>query len=283
MKCNYCSKIVSGGIFRFKHHLAGTKEDTEPCVSVPDEVRAAMLKVVCQAKENAAKKKRMWSTAFGDDEEDYSVGGCSQERGSLKKSKTCASVVGSVQSTIDGLYNRSKAEELSEQICRFFYTSAIPFHCIKNPEFTKMIDLATRFGAPGYKHPSYHDVREKYLKREVERIKIYLKEFEQEWKEVGCSIMSDGWTDQKRRSICNFLVNSPKGMVFIYSLDTSSISKTTDKVFEILDKVVDQVGEENVIQIVTDNATNYKSAGLKLMEKRQHLYWTPCAAHCILI
>jgi len=22
VKCNYCSKIVSGGIFRFKHHLA---------------------------------------------------------------------------------------------------------------------------------------------------------------------------------------------------------------------------------------------------------------------
>jgi hypothetical protein len=27
--------------------------------------------------------------------------------------------------------------------------------------------------------------------------------------------MSDGWTDKKRRFICNFLVNSPKG-VYIY-------------------------------------------------------------------
>ena len=38
---------------------------------------------------------------------------------------------------------------------------------------------------------------------------------------------------------------------------------------------------ENVVQIVTDNAANYKAAGQKLMEKRKHLYWTPCAAHCI--
>ena len=36
-----------------------------------------------------------------------------------------------------------------------------------------------------------------------------------------------------------------------------------------------------MVQIVTDNAANYKAAGQKLMEKRKHLYWTPCAAHCI--
>ena len=27
VKCNYCSKNLSGGIFRFKHDLAGTRED----------------------------------------------------------------------------------------------------------------------------------------------------------------------------------------------------------------------------------------------------------------
>ena len=28
VKCNYCKKVICGGIFRFKHHLAGTKEDS---------------------------------------------------------------------------------------------------------------------------------------------------------------------------------------------------------------------------------------------------------------
>ena len=88
--------------------------------------------------------------------------------------------------------------------------------------------------------------------------------------------MSDGWTDRKRRSICNFLVNSPKGTVFLYSLDTTEISKTAEKVFEMIDKVVDEVGEKNVVQIVTDNAANYKAIGQKLMEKRKHLYCNPC-------
>lgn len=93
--------------------------------------------------------------------------------------------------------------------------------------------------------------------------------------------MSDGWTDKKRRSICNFLVNSEKGTIFLQSTDTSDISKTADKVFEMLNEIVDKVGEENVVQVITDNAANYKAAGEMLMYKRKCIFWTPCAAHCI--
>ena len=91
------------------------------------------------------------------------------------------------------------------------------------------------------------NIREKLLKRAVEKIDVMLQEFRDEWKKTGCSIMSDGWTDKKRRSICNFLVNSPKGTVFLYSLDTLDISKTIDKVLKMLDDVVNFVGEENCV------------------------------------
>ena len=49
----------------------------------------------------------------------------------------------------------------------------------------------------------------------------------------------------------------------------------------MLDVVVEKVRPENVVQIVTDNAANYKAVGEKLMEKRPTLFWTPCAAQCI--
>lgn len=39
--------------------------------------------------------------------------------------------------------------------------------------------------------------------------------------------------------------------------------------------------EENIVQLVTDNASNYKLAGEMLMDKRKTLFWTPCAAHCL--
>lgn len=45
--------------------------------------------------------------------------------------------------------------------------------------------------------------------------------------------------------------------------------------------MVEEVGEENVIQVVTDNGPNYIMAGKLLMAKRPHLYWIPCVTHCI--
>jgi ABC-type sulfate/molybdate transport systems ATPase subunit len=76
-------------------------------------------------------------------------------------------------------------------------------------------------------------------------------------------------------------VNSPKGTVFLTSANASDISKMADKVFEMLDGVVERVGEENVVQVVTDNASNYKGPGDLLMAKRKNLFWTPSGAHCI--
>ena len=70
------------------------------------------------------------------------------------------------------------------------------------------------------------------------------------WKRTGCTIITDGLSDRKRHSICNFLVNSPKGAVFSSFVDTSNISKTTGKVFDMLDALVEKVGLENVVRVV---------------------------------
>ena len=44
---------------------------------------------------------------------------------------------------------------------------------------------------------------------------------------------------------------------------------------------MNEIGAENVVQVVTDNGANYKAAGRILMERFPSLYWTPCAAHCL--
>uniref|UniRef100_A0A803LM38 BED-type domain-containing protein n=1 Tax=Chenopodium quinoa TaxID=63459 RepID=A0A803LM38_CHEQI len=62
----------------------------------------------------------------------------------------------------------------------------------------------------------------------------------------------------------------------LYDID---ISKPAEKVLEMLDAVVEQVGEENVVQVVTDNAANYKAAGEKLMEKRTD-WWESYGDNC---
>lgn len=76
-------------------------------------------------------------------------------------------------------------------------------------------------------------------------------------------------------------MNSPKGTVFLKSIDASYITKTAERIYKMIDDVVEEVGEDNVVQVVMDNATNYKAACEMLMKTRKKIYWTPCAAHCI--
>ena len=39
VQCNYCEEIHSGGIYRLKHHLAGTRKNISVCPSVLEKVR----------------------------------------------------------------------------------------------------------------------------------------------------------------------------------------------------------------------------------------------------
>ena len=75
--------------------------------------------------------------------------------------------------------------------------------------------------------------------------------------------MSDGLTDRKERTLVNFLVNCSKGTMYMQSIDASSMIKIGEKMFELLEKWVEQVGEENVIQIITNNHSSYVIAGNK--------------------
>ncbi|XP_050384970.1 uncharacterized protein LOC126801599 [Argentina anserina] len=93
--------------------------------------------------------------------------------------------------------------------------------------------------------------------------------------------MSDGWTDGNGRVLLNFLLNSPTCTFFLKSIDASGSVKNCSLMLKYVDEGVREVGEENVVQIITDNASNYKNAGLRLMQRRLKLWLTSCAAHCI--
>lgn len=86
-----------------------------------------------------------------------------------------------------------------------------------------MLEAAGRFG-PGAKKPYQHELREKLLHEEVEDTKKMIKDHAQEWKKTGCSLMTDAWTDQKRRSIMNICINSAIGTYFVESKEVSAES-----------------------------------------------------------
>lgn len=46
-------------------------------------------------------------------------------------------------------------------------------------------------------------------------------------------------------------------------------------------RCIQEIGEENLVQVITDNGSNYAFVGKTLEEKKPNIYWIPCTAHCI--
>ncbi|CAN1302488.1 hypothetical protein LINPERPRIM_LOCUS25481 [Linum perenne] len=79
----------------------------------------------------------------------------------------------------------------------------------------------------------------------------------------------------------NFLIYSPKGISFVKSVDGSGFAKTGNNLFELFGSVIQWVGVQNVVQVVTDNASNYVLAGKMIHSRYKNMYWTLCVAHTV--
>eukprot|EP00253_Pinus_taeda_P001621 PITA_01621 len=143
-----------------------------------------------------------------------------------------------------------------------------------------MFDVVVVVG-PGYKAPTFAELRGPLLQDEKTNCTARLAEFRASWEHTGCTVMSDGWINQKGGTLLNFLVSCPKGTMFMKSVDASTHIKDTHLLCELLDIFIQEVGPSNVVQVITDNVANYVAAGKMLMERYPNLFWTPCAAHCI--
>lgn len=141
-----------------------------------------------------------------------------------------------------------------------------------------MMEMVGDYGR-GLKLSSYHETRVIYFKKEVDNVNSMLDKYKKEWKRTGCTLMPDGWTDRKSKSLTNFLVNSPSGTIFLKSMNISDVIKDAQRLFELLNSLVEEIGEESVAQVVTDSASVYVAAGDLLMKKRTKLFCSPCAAH----
>ena len=71
------------------------------------------------------------------------------------------------------------------------------------------------------------------------------------------------------------MVYCDRSMIYLSSVDTTNIPKTADYIFSLMGKIVEEVGEENVVQVATDNEASFKATGMLLIEKCKHLFLSP--------
>ena len=72
-------------------------------------------------------------------------------------------------------------------------------------------------------------------------------------------------------SIINFMVYSKGSTIFLKHVDASDKMKDNKYIYGLLKDVIKEVGEANVVQIVTDNGSAFVEAG-KLLMKKYNLY-----------
>lgn len=293
VKCNYCEKIVSGGINRFKQHLARIPGEVAYCKMAPEEVYLKMKENMKwhrtgrrrrpEAKELAvlymhphndeeeglANGKNKVNRMLGDQDVSCSKTVRKRSRGrslesgtgdtelQLKQMNLDAVIAKTQKSQVPLSYKQSiqkagsekkSRKEVISAICKFFYYAAIPFSVADSPYFHKMLDLVGQHGH-GLKYPSTRLISGRCLQDEVGSIKEYLVEIKASWATTGCTIIADSWKDVQGQRIINFLVSCPRGTYFISSVDASDVIKDVTSLFKLLDKVVEEVGEGNVVQV----------------------------------
>ncbi|CAN6339707.1 unnamed protein product [Urochloa humidicola] len=165
-------------------------------------------------------------------------------------------------------------------IMRCLCANGIPFNVLRSPQWSEMI-AAINKAPKGYKSPSSEKARTSLLDACKRNVEQELAPVRKTWLTYGLSIVSDGWTNQKNKPLINVIASNSRGSMFLYAEDFSGIEKTGEAIAQYLLKAIDELGESNVLQVVTDNASNCKAAGREIEKVHKHIFWTPCVVHTL--
>ena len=193
------------------------------------------------------------------------------EKSNIKSFFAPRTTPGSQPSIRSSLASKQMVEKAKMNFAKRWYNANVPFHAARSVYYQEALDSVAAIG-PGFKGPFYYDVKGPLLQKHVGEMNDYFLDVKNDWKVYGCSIMLDGWTNQKRAPIINFLVYCPRATMFLKSLNVSGLTKDAYTLFKLFGKVVQEVGAEHIVQFITDNDSSYKSAGKKLMQKYGSFY-----------
>ncbi|XP_028077473.1 uncharacterized protein LOC114279431 [Camellia sinensis] len=175
---------------------------------------------------------------------------------------------GNKQSKLSSRFLKEAKKKLGRAVSQFVLFTLVPTNVVNSKWLEPMLDTTREVGK-GTKLPTSYEVTEVYLPMEYEALQNWIKSHKSSWAERGVTIMCDGWSGPTRKHIVNFLVHSNRGTIFQKSVDVTDVpSRTADYYLGLMDKVVDEIGEEYVVQIVTDNEAAIKAVGYKLMQKK---------------
>ncbi|KAM0926848.1 hypothetical protein ACQ4PT_003028 [Festuca glaucescens] len=262
-RCKFCNKVYPGSYTRVRPHLLQiTKKDVGTCDKIPH----SSFEQICKEDRAAAQLLEHGATRHTIPLPPYDASAPTRKR---------------KQTAIAESFNAEVRQQADAHLARMFYTAGLPFNLARNPNFRAAITFIANNSLGGYVPPGYNSLRTTLLDQEKKHIQRSLEPIKSTWPYKGVSIATDGWSDPQRRPILNFMAVTEGGPMFLKAIDTEGEEKKKEYIFEKLQEVIEEVGVDCVVQVVTDNAANCKAAGLMIEAKYKNIFWTPCIVHTL--
>jgi Protein of unknown function (DUF 659) len=308
VKCSYCGMEMNGGFVCLRRHLTASGKGLRCCSQAPQTIKSRLRKTerlrkqVDQLTHPNLPLKRHLSFCPSSSSSSPLHFSCRGDAASIspKNGKifiseasvpiTCAPehikvAVVMEQSTTTPVTKKEANDKdlvnfVEKAIGDFFLEAGVDPIKVNLPSFKKMLDAAVAYGSQ-FRVPFSEDISERILQQQVREALAYANCMKVCWSETSCTILLDTWADQGGRSLISFLVSCAQGTVFLRSVDISDDIHDVDAMFFLMGKIIEEVGKENVVQVIThDVSPHMQDIGHRVMEK-YNIYWNLCADYCI--
>ncbi|GAU32553.1 hypothetical protein TSUD_218110 [Trifolium subterraneum] len=222
-KCNFCKDEFNGSYYRVKSHLL---RQNNKGIAICAQVTSEYLVEMTDLELNASKKVESVQVPFPT--------GTTNLNPPVDKNKRRRGDDGPLSKA----FNNEARDHLSAQIARLFYAAGLPFNVARNPYFISAFSYAANTNISGYIPPSYNAIRTTMLQREKSNIMKLLQPIKDTWVEKGVSIVTDG-------------------PIFLKAIDCTGEVKDRNYIANLILSAIDEVGAQNVVQVITDNAPVY--------------------------
>ena len=182
------------------------------------------------------------------------------------------------QSSLTSLVRPAISKAADDAVADCFFFNSLAFNVADTRAWEEMIEAIARAG-PGYKSPTAFRLRTTLLERSHARVLAAMQTIMTQGARTGCSLASDGWTDTAGHPLVNVMWCSPDSCIFLSSHSAEGEVKDATWLAKVLGERIEEVGPENVVLVVTDNAAVCVKAGKELEDKYPHIMWVGCVAH----
>lgn len=176
-----------------------------------------------------------------------------------------------MSSFVDHISPQEQAK-CDKEIARAIYASGCPLSLTENSHWAKALHTLR----PSYVPPSRYQLSNKLLNEEYSAV---MSKVNDAVAKAPClSLQSDGWTNIRGEGIINFMICTPKP-VFYKSVSTDTNRHTSEYIADQMLSVIDELGADKFLAVVSDNAANMKGSWKIIQQKYTHIFCYGCVAH----